>query len=330
MPVGPRLMPFTQHFVELRKRFTIIIVSILVLMFVFYTDTMYKSILGFILAPVLEYVPGGKLTVMGPFEALTFRFKVALFAAIVAASPIIIYNILAFMMPAFKKKERRWLYPTAAAGVGLFVGGAAFAYYVIMGPAFQWLSAQGGGVVNAIAAANQYLTGIGMMIIGFGLGFELPLVVFYLIGFGVVKFDWIVGAWRYALVGIMVIASIATPDWSPITMGGLFAALFGLYLASLLAARVVFAKKIKQQRIEDAEYQAMYADVEEPVDENAGLDLPEDFDSLSRKEQLIARAAAVRKKEKAEKERQARLKAEAEAALKEQEATLLEEEGGEW
>lgn len=105
MPVGPRLMPFTQHFVELRKRFTIIIVSILVLMFVFYTDTMYKSILGFILAPVLEYVPGGKLTVMGPFEALTFRFKVALFAAIVAASPIIIYNILAFMMPAFKRRS---------------------------------------------------------------------------------------------------------------------------------------------------------------------------------------------------------------------------------
>lgn len=327
-------MPFTQHFVELRKRFSAIAITVVVLLFVFYSDVCYKPILDFILAPVVPFLPDGKLTVMGPFEALTFRFKVALFAAVVASAPVIIYNILAFLMPAFKKNERRWLYPTVFAGVGLFVGGASFAYFVIMGPAFEWLTAQGGGVVNAIAAANLYLTGITMMIIGFGVGFELPLVVFYLIGFGIVKFDWIVAGWRYAVVGIMIVASIATPDWSPITMGGLFAALFALYLISLVLARIVFAKKIKQQRIDDAEYAAMYAEEEaeaeaEP-DENYGLDLPDDFDQLSRKEQLIARATAIRKKEKEEKARVVAEREAAEAALKEQEAALIEEEGGEW
>jgi sec-independent protein translocase protein TatC len=296
MPINPRVMPFTKHFVELRKRFTYVIIVLLIGIMVFYSDFFYKLVIDILIAPIREYIPGGQLTVLGPFEALTFRFKIALYAAIVASSPVIAYNILAFIMPAFKKRERKWLLPTTIAAAVLFLSGVAFAYFIIMGPAFEWLFAQGAGVVSSIAAADQYLSGIALMLVGFGIGFELPLVVFYLVGWSIIPFDTIVQSWRFAIVIILVVAAVATPDWSPINMGGLSLALTTLYFGALLLARVVFAEKIKQQRIDKAEYDAMYADVE-PDDED--IDLPGDFDTLSRKEQMIARAEAQAKATKA-------------------------------
>lgn len=293
MPVNPRLLPFTQHFIELRKRFTRVIVVLVVLTLIFYSNYFYKPILDLFFGPVKDFLPGGKVTIIGPFEALTFRFKIALFAGLIATMPYIMYNVMAFLIPAFKERERKWLVPTVLVAVGLFLGGAGFAYFFVLGPAFQWLSAQGGDAVNVIAAADLYFSGISLMLIGFGIGFELPLVTFYLIGWGVLSFDAIMGGWRYAVVGILIVASIATPDWSPISMGGLALALLALYFVSLGIARFVFAKKINQQRKDKEEYDALYAQPEEDDE----LDLPDNFDQLSRKEQLIARAAAERRRQ---------------------------------
>jgi sec-independent protein translocase protein TatC len=160
-----------------------------------------------------------------------------------------------------------------------------------MGPAFEWLHEQGGGIVGSVAAADPYLSGIAMMLIGFGIAFELPLVVFYLIGWGILPFDTLRSSWRYAVVIIMTLAAIATPDWSPINMGGLSLAMLFLYFGAMVVARIVFREKIKQQRIDKAEYDAMYAEAEGD-DSEEKLDLPKNFDSLSRKEQMIARAEA--------------------------------------
>ena len=297
MPVSPRVMPFTKHFVEIRRRFIYVAIAFIISLFIFYTDFFYTLVVDILLRPISEYLPDGHLTVLGPFEMLTFRFKIALYASLIACSPIIIYNILAFVMPAFKKKERRWLLPTVFAAIALFLLGVAFCYFIIMGPAFEWLFAQGGGVVGSIAAADLYLSGIALMLIGFGLAFELPLVVFYLIGWGIVPFDVLLRSWRYAVIAIMILAAIATPDWSPINMGGLSLAMILLYFGAMALARFVFREKIARQRESKAEYDAMYAEEEETEEQ---LDLPANFDSLTRKEQLIARAQA-QAKAKAEK-----------------------------
>ena len=296
MPVNPRIMPFTKHFVELRRRFTYVLIAFIICLLLFYQDYFYQLIMNILLGPIKDYIPGGQLTVLGPFETLTFRFKMAMYAAFVASSPVIAYNVFAFVMPAIKEKERKWLVPTVIAAVLLFLSGVAFAYFVIMGPAFEWLYAQGADIVGSIAQANLYLSGIAMMLIGFGIAFELPLVVFYLIGWGVVPFDTIVKSWRFAIIVIMVVAAIATPDWSPINMGGLSLSLIILYFGALLAARVVFAKKIREQRADKAEYDAMYGDVgledDEPSEDDLARYLPDDFDELSRTEQMIAHAQA--------------------------------------
>lgn len=285
MPVSPKQMPFFQHFAELRKRLTVIVIVIFVLSIVFYTDKCYVFLLDIFLAPVRAFLPGGKLTVLGPFEQMTFRFKVAFVASIIASMPVILYEIFAFITPALKPKEKKWVIPTVLAAVLLFLGGACFAYFVIMGPAFEWLSSQGAGVINSMAAAGQYFSGISMLMIGFGIGFELPLVVFYLIGLGIVKYDIIRGGWRYAYVAIVIVAAVATPDWSPWTMGGLAASLVALYEISLALARFVFSKKIKQQRQDDKEYEEYYAD-EKPAED----------ETMTAKQKVIARAAQQKEK----------------------------------
>ena len=242
-----------EHVAELRKRLTIAVLVVVVLSFVFYAEPLYKAALEIFLHPIKDLLPDGQLTVLGPFEQLTFRAKVAMFAAIIVGSPVIIYQMLAFLLPGLKDRERRWLVPTTLSAIFLFLMGAAFAYFVIMGPAFEWMASQGAGMVNSIPAAERYFSGIGMMLVGFGIGFELPLVVFYLIGLGIIRYDTIRASWRYAYVAVVIIASMATPDWSPWTMGGLAAALIALYESSLIAARFVFRDRIAGQRAEAAE-----------------------------------------------------------------------------
>lgn len=274
-------MPFFQHFAELRKRLTVIVVVIFILSFVFYSKDIYVFLLNIFLGPVKEYLPNGTLTVLGPFEQMTFRFKVSFAAALIASMPITLYEIFAFITPALKPKEKKWVFPTVIAAVLLFALGVVFAYFVIMGPAFEWLSSQGAGIINSMAAADQYFSGISMLMVGFGIGFELPLVVFYLIGLSILKYDAVRGGWRYAYVAIVIVAAVATPDWSPWTMGGLAVSLIALYEISLAAARIVFASKIKQQRIDEKEYEEYYAD-----DSSS-----EDSSDKTAKQKIIERAA---------------------------------------
>jgi len=247
MPIGPRRLPFFEHIAELRQRLIIIVLTLFVGSTVLYFKPFYEPIWGWLTHPIIDLIPGGKFVVLGPFEAFTFRFKVSLFASIVVFSPIIIWQIMAFFLPALKKNERRWIVPTFVAAAGLFAAGAGFAYYVIMRPAFTFMLTQGGELVGNLADANKYLTGIGFMLIGFGLAFEIPIVVFYSIGFGLIPYRKLRQNWRYVYAGLAVVAAVATPDWSPITMGGLLGALVILYEGSVQLARFVFAKRIREQ-----------------------------------------------------------------------------------
>lgn len=250
MPISPKRLPFFEHISELRHRLVIIVLTLVVGSSILYFDPFYTVILDWVLAPIKSLIPGGKLNVFGPFETFTFRFKVSFFASIVVFSPIIIWQIMAFFLPALKPKERRWFVPSFFAAAVLFVAGAAFAYYVIMTPAFTFMFAQGGDSVALIPAADKFLTGIGLMLVGFGMAFEIPILVFYAIGWGLIPYSKLRANWRYVYTGLAVIAAVATPDWSPVTMGALGGSLLLLYEGSLGLARLVFAKRIKEQKAE--------------------------------------------------------------------------------
>lgn len=247
MPVAPKRLPFFEHIAELRQRLVIIALTLFVGATLLYFDPFFTWILDWVLAPIRDLVPGGRLRVFGPFETFTFRFKVSLFAAIVLFSPVLIWQVLAFFLPALKPKEKKWVVPTFFAAVLLFLSGSGFAYAVIMRPAFEFMFSQGGEMIELIPSADKFLTGIGLLMVGFGLAFEIPIVVFYSIGFGLIPYAKLRENWRFAYSGLAIVAAVATPDWSPVTMGLLGGSLVVLYEGSLLLARFAFAKRIREQ-----------------------------------------------------------------------------------
>ncbi|MCI8469474.1 MAG: preprotein translocase subunit TatC, partial [Eggerthellaceae bacterium] len=146
--------------------------------------------------------------------------------------------------------------PTFAAAVALFIIGTVFCYAIILNPAFQWLTDQAMGLGYVAPRMSSYVDIIIKFEIGFGVAFELPLIIFYLVIFDVIPYKKLRGSWRTVYVVLMVLCAIVTPDASPVTMLLMFAAMIVLYEGSLLIARVVLARRIKRQNAELAAEEA--------------------------------------------------------------------------
>ena len=250
MPIGPARMPLFDHLGELRMRLVRIVVCMIIGIVVFYMAT---PIMGqFLMLPISEFLPKDangytSFIALDPFEAFATRFKISIWASVVACSPVILWQLLAFFLPALKPSERKWFIPTFAAAVALFVFGTVFCYFIILNPAFQWLTDQALGLGTVTPRMSTYIDVIIKFELGFGLAFELPLVVFYLVIFDVVPYKKLRGLWREIYVGLLVLSAVVTPDASPVTMALMFAALVLLYEISLLIARVVLRNRIKKQ-----------------------------------------------------------------------------------
>lgn len=258
MPIGPARMPLFEHLGELRMRLVRIVVSLFIAMCVFYLAT--PTIIQFMLQPVADYLPKDaagliQLNILDVFGAFTIRFKVALWTSIVACMPIILWQILAFFLPALRPNERKWFIPTFAAGVILFMLGTVFCYLLILNPAVQWLTEQAGGFAAILPDAKAWIDVIINFEIAFGFAFELPLIVFYLVMFEIIPYAKLRNSWRTVYIVLMVISAMVTLDASPITMLLMFAALLVLYEGSLLVARFALGSRVKKQK-EEAEREA--------------------------------------------------------------------------
>lgn len=244
-------MPLFDHLGELRRRMVIVVVCWVVAACVLYIVT--PQLIQFLVEPIKPYLDmaemtGGNLIITTALGGFAVRFKVAAFVGIMVTAPIIIWQFLAFFLPALKPKERKWFIPTFAVGVVLFIFGTVFCYYIILDPAFEWMLNQTSGAdLLILPDAEAYLRLVILFEIGFGVAFELPLVVFYLIVFNVVPYKVFRRNWRTIYVILMVICAMITPDANPITMILMFAAMAGLYELSLFISRVVLSNKIKAQ-----------------------------------------------------------------------------------
>lgn len=265
MPVGPARMPLFDHLGELRMRLVRIVVCMLIAVCVFYLAALTVSEL--LMQPVAEYLPkradgGVELNYFGGLDAFTFRFKVSFWVSLVVCMPVILWQILAFFLPALKPSERKWFLPTFFSGVALFIIGTVFCYFIILPPAFEWLTEQGGDLLTLMPEARQWLDLIIKFEIGFGLAFELPLIIFYLVIFDIVPYKRLRSSWRTVYIVLMVVAAMVTPDASPVTMLLMFAAMVALYEGSLLIARIVLSRRIKKQNAELAKEEAQEAEEE--------------------------------------------------------------------
>jgi len=118
MPIGPQRMPFFEHLDELRKRLGIIAAVIFIGSLALYgwAWEMYD----WFMAPIIKIFGGQPFVTLNPFENFTLRFKISLYATLVIFSPIIIWQVFAFFLPALRAKERKWVLPTFAAMASSF------------------------------------------------------------------------------------------------------------------------------------------------------------------------------------------------------------------
>lgn len=230
-------MPLFDHLGELRRRFTIVVVSLIVTAIVVYFAT--PALIDLMMGPIEEALRGNPLTVTTVLGGFTIRFKVAFFFSVIICSPIIIWEVMAFFLPALKPSERRWVVPTVAAMVALFFVGMVFCYFVIQQAAFGWLIDQTYEFGSQLNNAEDFLDVFMMLEIGFGLAFQLPLVIFYLSILHLVPYKTFREQWRMVYVGLMVLSAVVTPDASPVTMVLMFAALIALYEVALAVARYI-------------------------------------------------------------------------------------------
>lgn len=253
MPIGPARMPLMDHLGELRMRAVRIVVVLIIAICFFYMST--PTVAQFLLAPVTPYMPTDAdghaiINVFGAFEAFGVRLKIALWTSLVACAPFCLWQILAFFLPALKPRERKYFVPTFIVAVALFIFGTVFCYIVILPPAFQWLTDQASGFAVITAQADQWIDIIIKFELGFGIAFELPLIVFYLLIFEIIPYSKLREQWRYIYVGLLVVSGMVTPDASPITMLLMFAPLIALYEISMFAARMVMGRRVKEQKAE--------------------------------------------------------------------------------
>ena len=257
-------MTIWEHLGELRRRLTVIIVGLLVATCVLYFFAPYLIL--FVIQPISEWLSSTPVTsteelnqvlnVLTPLGGFTLRFKVSLFFAVLVTSPLWIWQLLVFFLPALKQNERRWVLPTFFVGLALFAFGVVFCYLIILNTAFGWMLEQTREFANVLADAQEYVSLVLLFEIAFGLAFELPLIVFYLIVFNIVPYKKLRSNWRLVYVVLLVFCAMVTPDASPVTMILMFVAMSLLYEGSLFLSRIVLSKRIKQLAEQDAAEEA--------------------------------------------------------------------------
>ncbi|UYY78656.1 twin-arginine translocase subunit TatC [Sphingomonas sp. R1] len=237
--------PLLDHLIELRRRLIWSIVSLLVA----FGGSLYfaRGILGFLVAPLKT---AGQVKIINTeiFGGFLVEVKVAFFAGLMIAFPVIANQLWQFVAPGLYRREKQALLPFLLATPVLFTAGAAMAYFVAIPVALKFLLGfQGnlGGVQQeALPDVNSYLKFIMQFIFGFGISFLLPVLLMLLEHAGIVTYEQLKGAWRYAIVASVAIAAVLTPPdvGSQLLLAG---PLVGLYFLSLVA--IYFTRRRRER-----------------------------------------------------------------------------------
>ncbi len=241
-------MSMMEHLGELRSRIikslaAFLLISIAVFFF-------YDPILEFFRRPLCDVDPsklgpqGCDLVYNKLIGGFNFRLKMTALVGIALTSPVWLYQIWAFVAPALNTKEKRYSVPFMAASTLLFLMGSGVAYMVL--PAgINFLIDIGGSDLVPLLGAEEYLNFVGLMLLGFGVMFELPLVLFFLGLIGAVSIEQLRAGRRTAIVLITILAAVITPSQDPYTMLLLAVPLYLFFEITILLLSFVLKRRAK-------------------------------------------------------------------------------------
>jgi sec-independent protein translocase protein TatC len=245
-------MTVMEHLGELRTRLIVSAAAFAVAALGVFV--VYEPILETLRQPLCSLDPdllgelGCKLQTFKPTEGLVIRLKIASMGGMIAASPVWLYQLWAFVTPGLTMKEKRYAGPFIFSALFLFAAGTAFAYYMLPN-ALRFLVTIAGSSIDVNFRAEEYLNFVGLILIAFGVTFQLPLLLFFLGLANVVKVEQLRRYRRYAIVGIAAIGALVTPTQDPFTMMALSLPLYALYELVIVLLAAVRRRKRRESAV---------------------------------------------------------------------------------
>lgn len=241
-----KTMALTEHLAELRRRLIIAVIAVALGFFAayYYSDRLY----WLLASPLTEALPPGQdfLVFTGLVEPFFIYLKVGLLGGIILASPVVIYEVWAFVAPALYREERRWFVFTVLFSTVLFAGGTLFAFEVVFPFGFKYLLSYSAPGLKPFLSMGEYFSMATRLLLAFGLIFQLPLAMLVLARLGVVTARQMASWWRYAIVAIVIASAILTPTpdvFNQLLMAGPLIILYGIGIG----AAAIFGKKKKEE-----------------------------------------------------------------------------------
>jgi len=234
MPRDSREMRFLDHLEELRRRLMKCLLSILLL-----------SVAGYFFADALLDIltrPVDEVYFMGVTEAFSVKIKIVLLFGLFVSIPVIFFQIWQFVAPGLYSREIWMVLPLVAATSFFFIGGAVFCFYVVLPLGIKFLLGFGTAKLKPLISVEKYISFVGWMTVAFGVVFELPVVTFILGRLGLIDAAMLRRGRRYAIVGILIVAAVATPSPDVFSQLLLAGPLYSLYELSIILV-AIFGKK---------------------------------------------------------------------------------------
>ena len=255
------------HLVELRKRLGISVVTVIV--FAFAAFGFNQPIIEFVKAPLLGVVNGDPF--IGGIGIFFTTLKISIFTGFILALPVVFAQLWLFVAPGLYDNEKKYILPFVVISTFMFLLGTAFAYWVVIPLGFQFLWMFAGNLVNFLQTLDEYVSIFTKLLFGFGVAFELPVILFFLGMMGLVTDKNLKDFFGYAVLIIFVFAALLTPPdvITQLLMAGPLILLYGI---SILIVRMVNPDKTEDDDEDDDD---------EPLSEQeqAKKQLPDDVEN---------------------------------------------------
>jgi sec-independent protein translocase protein TatC len=223
---------------ELRRRILISAVAVVIAgTIVFFLS---NRIIEFLVTYYKDATHGEKTALIftGPVDAFLTRLKVATYGGIVLALPVWLYQLWRFITPGLNPKEKRYAVPFVLSAIVLFAMGA-FVAFLTLEPALSFLINVGGSAQTPLFTSDRYLTLVSLMIVAFGVSFEFPVVLVFLLLARVITTRQLRSFRRWAIVLIVTFAAVITPSQDPYSLFFMAVPMYVFYEGSIVIGRIL-------------------------------------------------------------------------------------------
>jgi len=240
-------MGFLDHLEELRRRLVYSIVALVVGFFGCWFAA--PKLVAFMQAPIIKVLhenhQNEMLVYQHPVDPFNLYVKVAGVAGLFVVSPFVLYQIWLFIAPGLYRNEKRYFLPFMLSSVSLFLSGGYFAYRIVLPNALSVLISFGKAFAPMITI-EEYTSLFVTIIVGIGVIFEMPILVFFLALMGIVSTGWMWRNIRYSILGIFIVAAIIAPP-DIVNMCIFAAPMLVLYVLSIGVAWLVHPTQRKKR-----------------------------------------------------------------------------------